>query len=279
MARDQTCKLFLNASRGQIEGRTVQKVWSVLFGVVLFAMLVLFFVSPVLRWWLPQDISTFGNEVDFLYYMILFLTGFFFVLTEALLVYFLWRYLADPKRKAYYTHGNHKLEWFWTIVTAVLLVFIAVAQIKAWDRIKYQNSMPKPTHIFEVAAKQFEWRIRYPSRETMEQMQRDWESNRVPASAKAWERTEHADDIHVVNEVHVWAGDQPAKVRLFLKSRDVLHSFFLPNLRLKQDAVPGKTIPVWFEATEPSNRMGRRGTEWKPYGESGSKPTRKRAGP
>ena len=62
-----------------------------------------------------------------------------------------------------------------------------------------------------------------------------------------WSRREEADDLHVVNEVHTWKG---ANVKLFLKTRDVLHSFFLPNLRIKQDALPGKTIPVWFNATQ-----------------------------
>jgi cytochrome c oxidase subunit 2 len=49
------------------------------------------------------------------------------------------------------------------------------------------------------------------------------------------------------NEIHVWKG---VKVLVHLKTEDVLHSFFLPNLRLKQDALPGKSIPVWFAVTE-----------------------------
>src|SRR5207245_11295805 len=53
-----------------------------------------------------------------------------------------------------------------------------------------------------------------------------------------------ADDIHVVNEVHVWKG---VRVLVHLATKDVIHSFYLPNLRLKQDALPGKVIPVWFE--------------------------------
>src|SRR5262249_14933172 len=59
------------------------------------------------------------------------------------------------------------------------------------------------------------------------------------------------DDVRLVNEIHCWKGTREnASVLVQLKTQDVLHSFFLPNLRLKQDAVPGKTIPVWFAATE-----------------------------
>jgi len=242
----------------------VQKFWSILFGVVLVATLVLFIVSPVLRWWLPEDISTHGDQVDLLYYAILYLTGFFFVLTEAMLVIFLWRYIARPGRRAVYTHGNHRLEWTWTMVTAVILLVIAVAQINAWEKIKYQRSMPVPDHVFEVTARQFEWRLRYPSPESHDDLITHWHSKgSEPKRAQDWERMPESDDVRVVNEVHTWQG---AKVRLYLKSRDVIHSFFLPNLRLKQDALPGKTIPVWFEATQANIEWDAGQKKWKPLG-------------
>src|SRR5205823_3127756 len=90
--------------------------------------------------------------------------------------------------------------------------------------------------------------FRYPAADLLEEMtgNEKWKSagGKVAAS---WEQRGQFDDVHVVNEVHVWKG---AKVRMYLKTRDVLHSFFLPNLRIKQDALPGKTIPVYFDATE-----------------------------
>src|SRR5262249_52452170 len=150
--------------------------------------------------------------------------------------------IAQPGKKSDYTHGNHKLEVFWTSVTAVVLVFIAVAQIRAWEEIKYQTRMPAPDQVFEVSARQFEWRIRHPTSSQLNTISTDWKrENHEPASARFWEKNPHADDVFVVNEVHTWKG---AKVRLYLKTRDVIHSFFLPNMRLKQDALPGKTIPV-----------------------------------
>ena len=129
----------------------------------------------------------------------------------------------------------------WTAVPAVILVIIAFSQISAWERIKYQKNMPEPngqTQQIEVSARQWEWRLRYPSADRM----MEWQKN--PASAKDFGANPHEDDIHLVNQVHVYQGQ---KVLVHLKTRDVLHSFFLPNLRLKQDALPGKTIPVWFE--------------------------------
>jgi cytochrome c oxidase subunit 2 len=76
----------------------------------------------------------------------------------------------------------------------------------------------------EVTGRQFEWRLRYPGEDGI-------------LGTK--------DDLFDVNELHVPVGEE---VLVSLKSADVLHSFFLPNLRVKQDAVPGMKIPVWFRA-------------------------------
>jgi cytochrome c oxidase subunit 2 len=74
-----------------------------------------------------------------------------------------------------------------------------------------------------------------------------------------WAGNPHVDDLHVVNEVHVWKG---ARVKVFLRTRDVIHSFYIPTLRLKQDALPGKIIPVWFEATEYNTAKNRKTGQW-----------------
>jgi cytochrome c oxidase subunit 2 len=225
----------------------VQKWWSILFAVVNLAALGLFVIAPSMGWWLPKDVSVdgFGSQVDWLFYLILAITGFFFVLTEAILVYNMWRFAAQPGRKSEYTHGNHTLEWVWTIIPAGILIFIAFAQVRAWEKIKYVSRMPDPTHLVEVSARQFEWRVRYPKADSLKTLVESWKT--APQVAKAWDEQGYIDDVHVVNELHTWVG---AKVRVYLKTRDVLHSFFLPNMRLKQDALPGKTIPVWFEAKE-----------------------------
>src|SRR5262249_2207959 len=88
-----------------------------------------------------------------------------------------------------------------------------------------------------------------------------WKEGQETEEAANWQREAHADDLHVVNQVHTWKG---AKVRFYLKSRDVIHSFFLPNMRIKQDALPGKVIPVWFDTagTEAEANCSKVGDEW-----------------
>lgn len=232
----------------------MNKYWSVLFAVVVILCFGLFAVAPLFGWWLPKNVSSFGGEVDFLFYLILGITTFFFVLTEALLVYAIWTFTSTPGRKAAFIHGNHKLEVMWTVVPAAILVLIGVLQISTWENIKYHSRMPKPkgnTQQMEVTARQWEWRVRYPSPRHLEEWASSPDQNK---DAETWGAAPQADDVHVVNEIHIWSKQkedkEDQKVLVHLKTRDVIHSFFLPTMRLKQDALPGKTIPVWFMAED-----------------------------
>ncbi|MHB1424462.1 MAG: cytochrome c oxidase subunit II [Gemmataceae bacterium] len=210
------------------------KGWSIFFGAVLLASFLLWAVAPFVGWWLPDNVSSYGPDVDYLYYVILAFTGFFFVLTEALLVYAMYRFAGRPGGRSDYIEGNHRLEMMWTIVPAAILIYIAVAQINTWERIKYQAKMPEPDLVMQVMARQWDWSMRYAD-------------TPHPANPRLWSEIPAIDDIYLPDELHCWKG---ANVRIFLKTQDVLHSLFLPQLRLKQDALPGKTIPMWFNATD-----------------------------
>jgi cytochrome c oxidase subunit II len=265
----------------------VQKWWSYLFGAMAIAATGLFIIAPFVGWWLPKNVSSFGGQVDGLFYLILAITGFFFILTEALLVYFMYTYAghADGEEHTFghhygeervlwtsffkriakpvtaVIHNQHRLELFWTLIPAVILLYIAFAQISTWADIKYQSRMPNPGQLplqMDVNARQFEWRVRYPSAARMAswKKQPNQEGYEDPDHF-AHER--HLDDVVLFNEVHTWKGQ---KVLVHLTSRDVLHSFYFPNMRLKQDAVPGKMIPVWFEATDYNTRRNDEANRW-----------------
>jgi cytochrome c oxidase subunit 2 len=227
----------------------VQKGWSVLFGAVLLASFGIWAAAPFVGWWLPEQVSSFGDAVDGLYYVILGFTGFFFVLTEVILVYAMWKFAHNPARKSVYVEGNHRLEMAWTVVPAILLLYIAFTQIRTWENIKYQTHMPNKDStlgdadvVMQVTARQWEWRVRYPADTKIPAFQGSTETAR-----RAWAETPWFDDVRLPNEIHTWTN---ANVKMYLKTVDVLHSFFLPNMRLKQDALPGKTIPVWFKAVK-----------------------------
>jgi cytochrome c oxidase subunit 2 len=204
----------------------VQKLWSLLFLFVPIFSVAIFVIAPSRGWWLPENVSTFGGRVDHLFNVILIIVTIAFVGTQAVLVYALFKFGSHGGRSTF-IHTNHRLEFWWTLVPAAILVFIAFYQFKAWTLIKSEKKLPKQTPDAEILAGQFEWRIRYPGTDG---------------------KIGTEDDIISLNDLHVPVNSD---FLVMLRSRDVLHSLFLPSLRVKQDAVPGMEIPVWFQATKP----------------------------
>lgn len=223
------------------------KGWSIFFFVVLFATFAIWFVAPFFNWWLPVNVSSFGGRADGLFYLILAMTAFFFVLTEVVLCYAMYRFAARTDEKSVYTHGNHKLEMVWTLIPAALLILIAVVQIPVWAQMKYQKDMPGPEVTVTVMARQWEWRMRYPVEpgRFFYPANEDAKQAEKMRQARAWAEAPEFDDVHVANELHTWKN---ANTKVYLRTQDVLHSFSIPNLRIKQDTLPGKTIPMWFRA-------------------------------
>ena len=215
------------------------RFWSLIFLLVPVLGVVTFVLAPWYKHWLPQDVSEHGHAIDHLFYFILLLTGLVFIATEMVLFWFIWKYDGrGQNRPAAFLHGSHSLEIVWTIIPAAVLLFIAIYQMNAWASAKMHNPAVGPDGILgtaddmaptlEVTGRQFEWRLRYPG---------------LQAQGKLGDQ----DDIFVVNDLHIPVNEE---ILIELKSADVLHSFFLPNLRIKQDAVPGMKIPVWFRATQ-----------------------------
>ncbi len=173
----------------------------------------------------PHDISTFGPSIDWIFLLIFWITMVTWVLVTVTLVVFLVKYRTRPGRKAEYIEGNSTLEITWTSITTVILVALALLSRSTWAYVKEQG--PPGDFFYKVTAKQFNWEITYPGPDG---------------------KLGTKDDITVENEFHVPVNKV---IRIGLESKDVIHSFFVPNMRLKQDAVPGRTIEVWFQVTEP----------------------------
>lgn len=174
--------------------------------------------------WLPENVSTYGGSIDSLFYLIYYITGVVFVLVHVLLLGFIVLYRGRPGRKAVYMHGNTTLEIIWTLVPAVIVLLLAVIAKPAWDHVK--RELPPSEHLVRVTAKQFNWEFLYPGPDG---------------------KFDTEDDLTIDNQLHV---PVDSAVQLALRSRDVIHSFFIPVFRLKQDTMPGREIMAWFEATE-----------------------------
>ena len=153
----------------------VGKWWSILFAVVMLGCALSMVVAPLVGIWLPEGVSTHAWDVDKLFYFILAVTTFFFLLTEGLLVWFMWKYAGryDPAKAKEVLEADlatqppepmetlqptwfgrlmrpvlrvlndqHRVEMAWTLVPAIILLYIAFAQVGAWVEIKYRSRMP-----------------------------------------------------------------------------------------------------------------------------------------
>ncbi len=174
---------------------------------------------------LPESASSYAPKVDQLFWIILWITGFFFFLVQGCLLLFVLKYRNRPGRKASYIHGNNLVEIIWTVIPALILLALTVASQKVWAEIRYPKQAPAPSVQVEILAEQFAWNIRYAGPDG---------------------QFDTPDDISTINQLHLPVG---ATAQIRLRSKDVIHSFFVPEFRLKQDAVPGLPTQVWVEPT------------------------------
>jgi cytochrome c oxidase subunit 2 len=177
------------------------------------------------HWWFPTNASSYGGDVDSLFVLILYITGAVFILVEVTLLIFLFKYRKREGRKASYIEGSLTAEIIWTSIPAVVCAFLGVFSQPLWSRIKDPDRIPADASPIDVTAKQFEWHFTYPGPDG---------------------HLGTADDFEKRNELHVVV-NRNYSVRL--QSEDVIHSFFIPAFRLKQDAVPGMHIMAWFQPT------------------------------
>lgn len=177
--------------------------------------------------WLPPAVSTYAVHIDRIFWVIFIVTGVILVTVEVALVYFLIKYRGREGRKAYYVEGNNRAEVIWTVTTAVLVLTLAFASQRVWALVKDPGRFPTDALELDVTAEQFEWTITYPGLDGVLGTE---------------------DDFARRNQLHVPV-NRPVVVNL--SSLDVIHSFFVPVFRVKQDAVPGlEGIRAWFEANQ-----------------------------
>ncbi len=174
-----------------------------------------------------EALSTYANDIDNLILLIGVLVGSCFIVCEAIFFYFIVRFRAKDGQRAQYITGEEKSQKRWIsyphLLVLVFDVVIVVGAIRVWYDVKQQ--LPEPYETVRIVGQQWAWSFVHPG---------------------ADHQLGTADDIKTVDELHIEVG----KVYHFkLESRDVLHSFSVPVFRLKQDAVPGRVITGWFEAT------------------------------
>ena len=174
-----------------------------------------------------QTASTFGSDIDFLFWLITGIVGFWFILAEVALFYFIFKFRRAKNPKAQYIAGETKAQKRWITVPHALVILCDIVLIAGtvlvWNKVKIDQ--PEADEIIRVITQQWAWTF-------------------VHAGPDG--ELDTSDDITTVDEMHITTN----RVYHFeLTSKDVVHNFSVPAFRLKQDAVPGRMIRGWFNAT------------------------------
>ena len=201
-------------------------------------------------WWLPRNVNMFGHEIDFIFYVILWLTGVTAVAVFSVMIYFLVKYRARPGVPAIHSHGNNALEVIWTTIPVFIFLALAIYGNEQWTQMRLRTP-PADALPVAVVGEQFGWNVRYPGP--------DGKLGKMVASKVGKDNPfgidpadpEGIDDFTTYNDI-VFPLNRP--VRLYLGSKDVIHAFYVPEFRLYQDMVPGRVYDfVWLKAEATGN--------------------------
>jgi len=204
--------------------------------------------EKIYGWWLPPDVSVHGAKIDQLMSVLHWFMALLFIGWGVFFVYCLIRFRARPGHVAMYTPvkgiATKYIEGF-VVVVEILLLFGLSTPV--W--LAYKNNVPdaaKALHI-RLVAEQFAWNFQYPGKDgKFGKSDPSLISGDNPLGVDP-EDPSGKDDLVTVNQLHIPV-NRPVIVAV--SSKDVIHSFNIPVLRVKQDTIPGQQIPIWFEATQ-----------------------------
>lgn len=177
---------------------------------------------------LIEPVSTYAGQIDLLFEVIFWIVTAWFVATEGVFFWLLWRFRYREGVPAQYISGAevHLKRWItWPHALIIVLDLVIIyGAVTVWYTIK--QDLPASDHVVRVIAQQWAWTFIHPGPDGT---------------------IDTPDDIATIDELHIQAN------RLYhyrLESKDVLHDFSVPVFRLKQDAIPGREITGWFEAVK-----------------------------
>lgn len=214
----------------------------ILLGLLTLIASLLFIRPPA---WFPLGISSAAMAYDRQFQFTLLTTGSIFIGAQILLAFVIVRYRGS-RRAVLYTHGNNKVEMVWTAATALIFLGLALSGTRTWAGMHFAP-LPSEPEIIEVYAQQFAWNFRYPGPD------RKFGRTDIRLINDAAQNPMGLDDRDPASRDDILSASLKVPVgkdiTLILRARDVIHDFFVRELRLKQDVVPGMDIPYRFRAS------------------------------
>jgi cytochrome c oxidase subunit II len=223
------------------------RVLAVIIWIITLASVILFLSK---KWWFPAAISEHAPALDRQFLLTITIVGISFTAAQIGLGWMVWKYREGVPGRAVYSHGSNKLEVIWTVATAVVFISLGIMGQSVWASLRLHDS-PAGAYSVEVVAQQFQWNFHYPGKDgvfgkTDPGLIDDGALNFIGLD----DSDPNAKDDSVTAALAIPV-NRPVELRL--RSKDVIHSFWVPPLRFKQDLVPGMEIKVHFTA----NRVGK----------------------
>lgn len=198
---------------------------------------------------LPPASSLHGAEIDFLMKVSMTLILIVFFALTPMLFFFAYKYRGKKGNTAYFFSHNNKLEVVWTVVPTIILTALIIFGLRTWDRA--MNPDLSQASIIEVYSKQFDWTARYAGDDNI-LGQSSYLLVKGKNTLGVDMLDEQSSDDIVTREVHLPV-NKP--VLLKFRSRDVIHSAFLPHFRVQMNCVPGLSTQFGFTPTKTTKEM------------------------
>lgn len=223
------------------------RILAIAIWLVTLATLVVFASG---RWSFPAPASAHGLLIDRQFNVTWVIVAVGFALAQIALGFVVWRYPRGKRGRAFYTTGNARVEVICAAITAIVFVSLAIFGQTVWAELHLRDA-PADAVLVEVTGQQFVWNFRYPGADgkfggSRPELYND-EDNAATARPGPL-GIDPKDPLGLDDLVSVGLMVVPVNrpVKLILRAKDVTHSFFVPALRFKQDAVPGLRINVHF---------------------------------
>ncbi|MBC7412543.1 MAG: cytochrome c oxidase subunit II [Bacteroidia bacterium] len=199
---------------------------------------------------LPESASEHGKITDWLMNLNLIIIAIPFVITHLFLAFFTWKYSGKNGQKAVFYSHNNKLEMIWTIVPAIVLTVIIAYGIKSWNTI---TALPtEGMQEIELYAQQFNWTARYAGADNKLGPNNYLKIEGANELGILMDSTTSQDDKIVKGEMHIPVG---VPVNFKMRSRDVIHSAYMPHFRSQMNCVPGMSTQMHFTPTITTAQM------------------------
>lgn len=201
---------------------------------------------------LPESASLHGKDIDWLFNFNLIIISVVFVLTNLILFYFSFKYYGRRESRAYFFPHSNKLEMVWTIVPAIFLAVIIIFGLMYWNRIMDDTPNDKALRV-ELYAKQFDWTARYPGTDGVFGKTDFTMSDHPAGNTVAIDTTDEKgwNDI-MTKEIHL---QKNREVIFTFRSRDVIHSAYMPHFRAQMNCVPGQVTMFRFTPIKTTEEM------------------------